>query len=72
MTLADVKRGSRFNITYIPDEVIKAQALRFGISEGENLKCYEKVPGGPIIIKRKLQEIAIGRKLAKKIKIEEI
>lgn len=72
MTLADVKRGARFNIKHIPDEVVRAQALRLGISEGAQLICDEKVPGGPVIIKRNLQEIAIGRNLAKNILIEEI
>ena len=70
MTLADIKKGERFNITQINDEKIRAQALRFGISEGANLSCEEKIPGGPVIIKRRLQEIAIGRNLANNILIE--
>ncbi|MGM0370279.1 MAG: FeoA family protein [Bacillota bacterium] len=71
MTLADVNRGQEFQIADIKDDKIRAQALRFGISEGANLSCAEKVPGGPIIIKRNLQEIAVGRRLAQNIKIEQ-
>ncbi|MFW6022327.1 MAG: FeoA family protein [Halanaerobiaceae bacterium] len=70
MTLADIKKGDRFNITNIENDTIRAQALRFGISEGENLYCGEKIPGGPVIVKRNYQEIAIGRNLAKNIEIE--
>ncbi|MBM7555192.1 FeoA family protein [Halanaerobacter jeridensis] len=71
MTLADVNCGEEFKITDIKDDKIRAQALRFGISEGANVSCAEKVPGGPVIIKRNLQEIAVGRRLAKNITVEQ-
>ena len=70
MTLADVQKGQKFSITKISDDNIRVQALRFGISEDAGLFCEEKIPGGPIIIKRNYQEIAIGRNLAKNIKVE--
>lgn len=70
MTLSEVRRGERFNIKHIPDDLVRVQALRFGISEGAVLSCHEKVPGGPVIIKRNLQEIAVGRNLANNIIIE--
>ena len=69
MTLAEVKCGEEFEIADIKDDKIRAQALRFGISEGANVSCAEKVPGGPVIIKRNLQEIAVGRRLAQNIKV---
>jgi len=71
MTLADVKRGDQFQISNIDDEQIRAQALRFGISEGANVSCAGKVPGGPVVVKRNLQEIGVGRRLAKNIKVEQ-
>lgn len=71
MNLAEVKKGDKFNIKHISDARIRAQALRFGISEGADLYCGEIIPGGPVIIKRNLQEIAIGRNLAKNILIEQ-
>ena len=70
MTLADIKKGEKFNITHINDDKIRVQALRFGISEGANLLCEEKIPGGPVIVKKRFQEIAIGRNLANNILIE--
>jgi ferrous iron transport protein A len=70
MTLADVKRGNNFKVKNIPDDMIRIQTLRMGISEGSNLNCNEKIPGGPIIVKHNYQEIAIGRSLAEDIEIE--
>lgn len=72
MNLSDVKRGDQFQIVTIPNDKIRAQALRFGISEGATVSCVEKIPGGPVILKKNLQEIAIGRKLANKISIEKL
>lgn len=70
MTMAEIKKGNKFKIIDIPDETVRAQALRFGISEGAEVKCAEKIPGGPVILKKNLQEIAIGRRLAEKIIID--
>ncbi|MCF8002103.1 MAG: ferrous iron transport protein A [Halanaerobiales bacterium] len=70
MTLAEINRGSDFKVKRIPDDMIRVQTLRMGISEGSKLNCNEKIPGGPIIVKRNYQEIAIGRNLAKDIEIE--
>ncbi|MFW5787869.1 MAG: FeoA family protein [Bacillota bacterium] len=69
MKLAEVNQGEKFKIKNIPDDRTRVQALRFGLSSGAKLTCDSKIPGGPIIIKRNLQEIAIGRKLAEKISI---
>ena len=70
MTLVDMNRGDECQIKVIPDDKIRVQAMRFGISEGSRVICEEKIPGGPVILKRNLQEIAIGRRLAEKIKVE--
>lgn len=72
MNLAEVNRGDKFKIISIPDPMIRAKTVRFGISEGSTVECAEKIPGGPIVLKKNLQEIAVGRKLAKKITIDEV
>lgn len=69
MTLDRVKRGQFFRINNIPNETIRAQAIRFGIAEGEWLTCEEVVPAGPIVIRKNRQQIALGRQLAKEINI---
>lgn len=69
MTLAQVKRGSKVKIGNIPDASIRAQAIRFGIAEGAEVECIERIPAGPIIVKKRFQEIAIGRRLAENITV---
>ncbi|MGE4284641.1 MAG: ferrous iron transport protein A [Clostridia bacterium] len=69
MTLDRANRGQKIEIISIPDSNIRAQAIRLGIFEGCRLTCAEKLPAGPIILQNHLQEIAIGRNLAKKISI---
>ena len=69
MTLDSVKRGQYFKINSIPNETVRAQAIRFGISEGEWLSCEEVVPAGPIVIRKNRQQLALGRQLAKEISI---
>lgn len=71
MVLADVNRGDKFKIVDIPDDIVRVQALRFGITGGARLTCGEKIPGGPVVVQRNLQEIAIGRNLAGKIEIKQ-
>ncbi|SMD07261.1 FeoA family protein [Sporomusa malonica] len=70
MTLAQAKRGQRLVIAAIPNPTIRAQAIRFGIAEGSEVECYEKLPAGPIVVSRGKQEIAIGRRLAENIEVK--
>lgn len=70
MTLDLAIRGQHIEVITIPDATIRAQAIRLGIYEGAKLICSEKLPAGPIILQNRMQEIAIGRNLAKKIAIK--
>lgn len=70
MTLDSVKKGQKIEIINIPDDKIRIQAIRLGLCEGAILMCSEKIPAGPIILQNRMQEIAIGRKLAEQIEIK--
>ncbi|MDF2521670.1 MAG: ferrous iron transport protein [Clostridia bacterium] len=70
MTLDKAKKGSKVKILNINDKEIKSQAIRIGLYEGAVFMCSERLPGGPVILQNKLQEIAIGRGLATNIVIE--
>ncbi|MCT4605967.1 MAG: ferrous iron transport protein A [Marinisporobacter sp.] len=72
MTLDLIGKGQKLEIVHIPDSSIRAQAIRLGIYEGARLTCSEKLPAGPVILQNRMQEIAIGRNLAKKIAIKSI
>jgi Fe2+ transport system protein FeoA len=69
MTLDQVKKGSQVRIVTIGDGISRAHLLRLGISEGATVICQEKLPMGPVILRRKRQEVAVGRKLAKEIEV---
>lgn len=70
MTLDLANKGQKIEIINIPDSNIRVQAIRLGIAEGSKLLCFEKLPAGPVILQNRMQEIAIGRNLAKKITIK--
>ncbi|WP_258360609.1 FeoA family protein [Moorella sulfitireducens] len=72
MTLDEAREGQHCRILSLPGKDIRAQAIRFGINEGEFITCTAVIPGGPIIVAKNRQEIAIGRGLAKKITVEPI
>lgn len=72
MTLDRVKRNQPFKIVSIPDSLVRTQAIRFGIAEGETMICEEVVPAGPIVIRKNKQLLALGRRLARKIVVNSI
>lgn len=59
-------------IKSIPDGTLKSQLLRFGVFEGQDVKCLSKLPGGTMVIGLNRQEIAIGSSLTKKITVRKI
>lgn len=69
MTLNCVKKGQRLTIIRINNERARQQSIRLGLGAGTTVICSEKLPSGPIILKLGMQEIAIGRNLAKQIVI---
>jgi ferrous iron transport protein A len=69
MHLSQIKPGQEARIVAIPDEEIRSQLIRFGISEGSHVVCDVKLPFGPIVLRHNRQEIAVGRQLAKTIRI---
>ncbi|NLH97248.1 MAG: ferrous iron transport protein A [Clostridiaceae bacterium] len=72
MTLDEARRGDQIKILQIRDALVRSQAIRLGISEGSRMQCAEIVPHGPIILKNRKQEVAIGHRLAHKIKGERV
>lgn len=70
MTLDKIKRGENFLIRKIFDPQVKCLSTRFGVSEGQMLKCIYHTPGGPVILQKKFQEIALGQNLTKNIEVQ--
>lgn len=70
MKLSQLKKNQKFKIIYIPDEMIRAQIIRFGLIEGSEAFCIQVIPAGPIIVRKNRHELAIGRALAGSIDVE--
>ncbi len=65
--LIDVKMGQSLRIHSLPEGKLRTYFLRLGISEGDVALCYERLPGGTVVLKKNRQEVAIGHKLAGQI-----
>jgi Fe2+ transport system protein FeoA len=49
----------------------RAQALRFGMGEGASVCCITTLPAGPVVLRSGRQEIAVGRGLARRIRVSQ-
>ena len=67
ITLNTVTSGRWIKIHSLPPGLLRAQFIRFGINEGERVKCIERLPGGTTVIQKNRQQLAIGHLLAKQI-----
>lgn len=71
MTLDQARRGSVVQILSIPDADHRAQLIRLGIGEGSVVRCGQRLPLGPMVLQCHRQEIAVGRNLARRIRVRE-
>lgn len=70
MTLDQARVGRAVRILSIPDPQVRTQAIRFGIHEGAKVVLEERIPGGPVVVRNRFQEIALGKRLAETIEVE--
>jgi len=70
MTLDQTQPGQVFVIRMIEDQFARLQAIRFGIAEGARATCQTVLPGGPVVVRKGKQEMALGRSLAHRITVE--
>ena len=70
MNLEDAPKKLILEIVSINQEKLSEDAMRFGIECGECVQIINKLPGGPIVIQKNQQQIAIGRELAKAILVQ--
>lgn len=69
MNLALAPNNKLIEVISIKDNKLLEDALRFGIEVGNFIKVISKLPGGPVIIQKDEQQLAIGRELAKAIEV---
>ena len=68
-TLDAIRSGEHIEILGVDDEHARIQALRFGMAEGACVQCITRIPAGPLVLRSGRQEIAVGRNLAKRIRV---
>jgi len=71
-TLDCLSRGDWCRVLGIDDDRARGQAIRFGMGEGAMVSCVTKLPAGPVVLRSGRQEIAVGRQLAQRIRIERL
>ncbi len=71
-TLDRLRRGDSCEVVAIGDEMARITALRFGMAEGACISCVTRVPAGPVVVRSGMQEIAVGRNLARKIDVRRV
>ncbi|MFN3345793.1 MAG: FeoA domain-containing protein, partial [Chloroherpetonaceae bacterium] len=47
ISLRAVKKGEQFIVRQIDDKEMRTQLLRFGLAEGSEAMCFERLPFGP-------------------------
>lgn len=69
MTLNETKNGQKIRIKRIGYKDVRSQALRLGLYEGAELCCTYNFKNGPVILKNRFNEVAVGSKIAETIEI---
>ncbi len=70
MNLDTAPKKQLLEVVSISQEKLSEDAMRFGIEAGECVQIVNKLPGGPIVIQKNQQQIAIGRELARVIEVK--
>lgn len=68
-TLDRARVGDRVEVLEVRDDYARMQALRFGMGEGACVTCVTRIPAGPLVLRSGRQEIAVGRNLARGIRV---
>lgn len=64
--------GDEVEILGVDDAQARMHALRFGMAEGSCATCVTRIPAGPIVMRSGRQEIAVGRRLARRIRVRHV
>jgi len=70
VTLAAAPVGARVRIRYLGDGSLRAQAIRLGLGPGSEVTVWARLPGGPVLLSRGAQRIAVGYRLASQTWVE--
>lgn len=69
MGIDRVPVGSWARIIAIEDEAARRELTRLGFEEGSSVEVVSRIPFGPVVLQRRHRQVAIGRKLARQVKV---
>lgn len=70
MTLGDGPRRQALIIVGTADPEAEAAILPIGLGRGSEVTILERIPGGPVVVRRGRQELALGAGLARRLLVE--
>ena len=70
LTLGDGPRLRTLVIVGVADPDAEAAILPIGLGRGSEVVILERLPGGPVVVRRGRQELALGAGLARRLLVE--
>jgi Fe2+ transport system protein FeoA len=64
--------GTRARIVAIEDVVARQQMIRLGFPEGADIEVVSRIPLGPVVIRRRDRQVAVGRDLARRVRVDRV
>lgn len=69
MGIDSVPVGTWTRIEAIEDASARRELTRLGFEEGADVEIVSRIPFGPIVLQRRHRQIAIGRELARRVRV---
>lgn len=67
--LAEVRHGDVVEVLDVDDPGVRIQCVRLGLQVGSRLECIRSLPDGPVVVRCGTCELAIGRPIARCIRV---
>ncbi|HSG81624.1 MAG TPA: ferrous iron transport protein A [Gemmatimonadota bacterium] len=69
MSIDGVPVGTTTRIEAIEDESARRELTRLGFEEGCDVEVVSRIPFGPVVLQRRHRQVAIGRELARRVRV---
>ncbi|MEE8191959.1 MAG: FeoA family protein [Gemmatimonadales bacterium] len=69
MGIDRVPVGTLTRIEAIEDATARRELTRLGFEEGAQVEVVSRIPFGPIVLQRRHRQVAIGRELARQVRV---
>lgn len=69
MGIDRVPVGCAARILAIDDEAARRQLIRLGFEVGAEVVVVSRIPFGPVVLQRRDRQVALGRALARRVRV---